>query len=89
MFLHKYLCYRILDPNTFTGVYNDSFLKQYLTSLIKRQWGQNLIKFQGAQLPGGITLNGRQIYDDAVAEIQAIEDEMASRYELPPMDMIG
>jgi|TARA_R100000482_G_C5094865_1_gene132663 hypothetical protein len=82
-------CWRVLDPTDYTQVYNDPFLKRYTTALIKRQWGQNLIKFQGAQLPGGITLNGRQIYDDAVAEIQAIEDEMASRYELPPMDMIG
>ena len=82
-------CYRTLDPTTNTQVYNDPFLKRYTTALIKRQWGQNLIKFQGAQLPGGITLNGRQIYDDAVAELQQIEDEMSSTYELPPMDMIG
>lgn len=82
-------CWRALDPTSFTQVYNDPFLKRYCTALIKRQWGQNLIKFQGAQLPGGITLNGRQIYDDAVAEIQAIEAEMASTYEIPPLDMIG
>ena len=82
-------CYRILNPNDFTKVYNDSFLKQYLTSLIKRQWGQNLIKFQGVKLPGGIELNGRQIYDDALKEIQSIEDKMMTTYELPPMDLIG
>jgi hypothetical protein len=82
-------CYRILNPNDFTKVYNDSFLKQYLTSLIKRQWGQNLIKFQGVKLPGGIELNGRQIYDDALREIQSIEDKMMTTYELPPMDLIG
>lgn len=82
-------CYRILDPSSNTQMYNDPFLKRYCTSLIKRQWGQNLIKFQGAQLPGGITMNGRQLYDDAVAEIEAIESEMASKYEIPPMDMIG
>lgn len=82
-------CYRILNPNDFTKVYNDSFLKQYLTSLIKRQWGQNLIKFQGVKLPGGVELNGRQIYDDAVRELQAIEDKMMTTYELPPMDLIG
>ena len=82
-------CYRILDPSSNTQMYNDPFLKRYCTSLIKRQWGQNLIKFQGAQLPGGITMNGRQLYDDAVAEIEAIEAEMASKYEIPPMDMIG
>ena len=82
-------CYRTLDPTESTQVYNDPFLKRYTTALIKRQWGQNLIKFQGAQLPGGITMNGRQLYDDAVAEIAQIEEEMTSKYELPPMDMIG
>jgi len=82
-------CYRLLDPTEYTQVYNDSFLKRYTTSLIKRQWGQNLIKFQGAQLPGGITMNGRQLYDDAVRELEQIESEMTSKYELPPLDMIG
>jgi len=82
-------CYRILDPDTFTNVYNDSFLKLYLTSLIKKQWGQNLIKFQGVKLPGGIELNGRQIYDDAIRELEDIKSRMKAEYELPPMDMIG
>ena len=82
-------CYRILDPNTYTNVYNDSFLKQYLTSLIKRQWGQNLIKFQGVKLPGGIELNGRQLYDDAEKEIESIRQRMTTDYELPPYDFIG
>jgi hypothetical protein len=82
-------CYRILDPNDFTQVYNDSFLKMYLTALIKRQWGQNLIKFNGVKLPGGIEMNGRQIYDDAERELQAIKQRMASEYELPPYDFIG
>jgi hypothetical protein len=81
--------WRILDPNDFNRVYNDSFLKQYLTSLIKRQWGQNLIKFQGVRLPGGIELNGRQIYDDAQRELDQIMDKMSSTYELPPLDLIG
>ena len=63
-------CWRLLDPNDFARVYNDSFLKRYLTALIKRQWGQNLIKFQGVKLPGGIELNGRQIYDDAEKELR-------------------
>ena len=82
-------CYRILDPATFTGVYNDSFLKKYLTALIKRQWGQNLIKFNGVKLPGGIELNGRQIYDDAERELAEIQSRMAMDYELPPYDFIG
>ena len=82
-------CNRLLDPNDFTRVYNDSFLKKYLTILIKRQWGQNLIKFQGVKLPGGIELNGRQIYDDAEKELDKIKEQMSSTYELPPLDMIG
>ena len=82
-------CYRALDPSSFSGVWNDSFLKKYLTSLIKRQWGQNLIKFQGVKLPGGIELNGRQIYDDAQKELDIIMEKMSNTYELPPFDMIG
>jgi hypothetical protein len=82
-------CYRILNPNDFTKVYNDSFLKRYLTALIKRQWGQNLIKFRGVKLPGGIELNGREMYDDAEREIEAIRERMSMDYELPPYDFIG
>ncbi|NBW12603.1 MAG: hypothetical protein EBR82_31715 [Caulobacteraceae bacterium] len=82
-------CWRLLDPNDFSRVWNDSFLKPYLTSLIKRQWGQNLIKFQGLKLPGGVELNGRQIYDDAQKEIDVIMEKMSNTYELPPLDMIG
>jgi len=82
-------CYRTLDPNDFTKVYNDPFLKRYFTALLKKQWGQNLIKYQGVKLPGGVELNGRQIYDDGVAEITALEETMSSTYELPVMDMIG
>lgn len=82
-------CYRILDPDTYTNVYNDSFLKKYLTSLIKRQWGQNLIKFRGVKLPGGIELNGREIYEDAERELESIKQVMALEYELPPYDFIG
>ena len=82
-------CYRILDPDTYTNVYNDSFLKKYLTALIKRQWGQNLIKFRGVKLPGGIELNGREIYEDAERELESIKQVMALEYELPPYDFIG
>jgi hypothetical protein len=82
-------CYRILDPNDFTAVYNDSFIKKYLTSLIKRQWGQNLIKFRGVKLPGGIELNGREIYEDAERELESIRERMTMDYELPPYDFIG
>ena len=82
-------CFRILDPDDFTKVYNDQFLKRYFTALCKKQWGMNLIKFQGVQLPGGIQLNGRQIYDDGVRELDEIRSKMSSDYEMPPLDMIG
>ena len=82
-------CFRALDPDNFNQVYNDSFVKLYLTALIKRQWGQNLIKFNGVRLPGGIELNGRQIYDDAIREIEEIKQRMTMDYELPPLDFIG
>ena len=82
-------CYRILYPNTFTNVYNDSFIKKYLTALIKKQWGQNLIKFRGVKLPGGIELNGREIYEDAEKELEDIKQRMVLEYELPPYDFIG
>jgi len=82
-------CYRGLDGEDYSRLWNDSFLKPYLTSLIKRQWGMNLIKFQGVKLPGGIEFNGRQIYDDAEKELETIRERMTYNYELPPMDMIG
>lgn len=82
-------CYRALNPNDFNKVWNDSFLKKYLTSLIKRQWGQNLIKFRGVKLPGGIELNGREIYEDAEKELEQLKQVMALEHELPPYDFIG
>ncbi len=82
-------CYRIVNPADFPKVYNDFWLKRYLTALIKKQWGQNMIKFNGVQLPGGITLNGRQLYEDAVRELEEIEQKLKSEYEMPPLDMIG
>lgn len=75
--------YRALDPTTFTEVWNDMFLKKYTTALIKRQWGENLKKFTGVVLPGGITLDGKTIYDEAVEEIRQIEEEVSLKYELP------
>jgi len=82
-------CWRVLDPDDFTKVYNDRFVKRYYTALLKRQWGQNLIKFQGVKLPGGIELNGRQMYDDAQLELDKIGEEMLRSYEMPPLDLIG
>jgi hypothetical protein len=76
-------CYRILDPSEYTKVYNDMFLKMYTTALIKRQWGENMKKFGGIQLPGGVVLNGQQVYDEAVDEIKQIENEMQLKSELP------
>jgi hypothetical protein len=78
-----------VNPATFDGLFNDWWLKRYLTATIKKQWGQNLIKFQGVLMPGGVQLNGRQLYDDAVIEIEALVEELKTEYELPPMDMIG
>ena len=82
-------CYRILNPDEYTDVYNDMFLKKYTTALIKRQWGVNLKKFSGIQLPGGVMLNGDTIYQEAIGEIKAIEDEMQSRFELPVDMFVG
>tara|TARA_B100000530_G_scaffold259921_1_gene173158 strand:+ start:7 stop:858 length:852 start_codon:yes stop_codon:yes gene_type:complete len=82
-------CYRAANPTDYVRVWNDSFLKRYLTQLVKRQWGQNLLKFQGVKLPGGVELNGRQIYDDAQKELDNIKEQMSNTYELPPLDMVG
>ena len=81
--------FRTLDPNDYAKVYNDSFLKRYFTALLKKQWGQNLIKFQGVKLPGGVELNGRQIYDDAMNDLAIIREQMSNTYEIPPLDFIG
>ena len=81
--------YRALDPSQFGEVWNDMFLKKYTTALIKRQWGENLKKFQGVVLPGGITLDGKTIYDEAVEEIAKIEEQMSLSYELPADGYVG
>ena len=81
--------HEVLDPDTYTDIYNDMLLKKYLTALIKRQWGLNLIKFEGMQLPGGVTLNGRQIYDDATQDIEKIEETMQLTYEKPTDFFVG
>ena len=81
--------YTIIDPNTHTSVYNDMFVKEYTTALIKQQWGTNLIKFEGMQLPGGVILNGRQIYDDATGEIETLRQRLRDEHELPPDFFVG
>lgn len=82
-------CERALDPTTYTQIYNDPFMKKYLTALIKRQWGQNLTKYNNVQLPGGITLNGEKIYTEAMSDLEKIESQILSTYALPPLDLIG
>lgn len=82
-------CYRILDPNTYTDVYNDMYLKKYATALIKKQWGNNLKKFEGVQLPGGVTLNGQKIYEEAVEELKELKDEVQNTYQLPVDFFVG
>ena len=81
--------YTIIDPNTHTSVFNDMFVKEYTTALIKQQWGTNLIKFDGMQLPGGVVLNGRQIYDDATGEIERLRENLRLEQELPPDFFVG
>ena len=82
-------CHRALDPEEWSQIWNDSFVKRYVTALMKRQWGQNLIKYNNVQLHGGITLNGRQIWEDGDAEVKDLESKIFSYYSLPPLDMIG
>ena len=76
--------YRKLDPDTFTDLYNDIYLKRYATALIKKQWGQNLSKFSGTAMLGGVTLNGPELFSTAIAEQEKLEEEIRSNYEEPP-----
>ena len=75
--------YQTIDPNQYTDVYNDMTLKRYLTALLKKQWSTNLLKFEGMTLPGGVTMNGRALYEDALADIQKIEEEFELKYQMP------
>jgi hypothetical protein len=82
-------CYRKLDPNTYIDIYDDIFLKRYATSLIKKQWGANLSKFSGVAMLGGVTMNGEQIYSQAIEEQQRLEEEIKLSFELPLDYMVG
>jgi len=82
-------CYRKLDPATYSDVWNDIFLKRYVTALFKKQWGANLSKFNGVAMVGGVTLNGQQIFSEAIQDIDKLEQEIRSTYELNPAMMIG
>ena len=81
--------YATLDPATVSTFWNDNWLKRYTTALIKRQWGENLKKFAGVQLPGGIALNGQQIWTEADAQCTALEAELRDMYEMPPQWEVG
>jgi len=81
--------YRKMDPTTHTDVFNDIFLKRYVTALFKKQWGANLSKFDGVAMIGGVTLNGRQIFSEALSDIEKLETEIRSTFELNPAMMIG
>jgi hypothetical protein len=81
--------YRTIDPETYPDVWDDPWLKKYSTALVKRQWGENLKKFEGMQLPGGVTFNGQKIWEEAIEEINKLEEEVIMGYSLPVTDMIG
>ena len=82
-------CFRKLDPDSFTDIYDDLYLKRYVTALIKRQWGQNLSKFSGTAMLGGVTLNGPELFSSAIAEQQKLEEEIRSNWEEPAHLMLG
>jgi len=82
-------CYRKMDPNVYTDVFNDIYLKRYVTALFKKQWGQNLSKFNGIAMIGGVSLNGQQIYSEALTDVQKLEEEIRSTFELNPAFLIG
>lgn len=81
--------YKKIDPDTYTDMYNDRWLQRYCTAQIKKQWGENLKKFEGISMPGGITFNGQKIWDEALDELNQLETEMISSYSLPVLDMVG
>lgn len=81
--------YRTIDPETYPDVWDDPWLKKYSAALVKRQWGENLKKFEGMQLPGGVTFNGQKIWEEAIEEINKLEEEVIMGYSLPVTDMIG
>ena len=82
-------CFRKIDPNDFTDIYNDMWLKRYATALVKYQWAENLSKFDGIALPGGVTLSAAEMKSQAQEEITKLEEESRLNYELPVMDLMG
>ena len=81
--------WRALDPTTWTEIYDNMWVKDYVSAKIKKQWGSNMTKFQNVQMPGGVTLNGEMIYNDAVQELKDLEEQLRTEWETPPLDMIG
>ena len=81
--------YQVVDPDTFVDTWKDRWLLRYAACLIKQQWGTNLKKFEGMKMPGGLTFNGQQIYNEATQERAELEKEMVYSYSLPVTDMIG
>ena len=81
--------WRALDPTTWTEIYDNMWVKDYTAAKIKKQWGSNMTKFQNVQMPGGVTLNGEMIYNDAVQELKDLEEQLRTEWETPPLDMIG
>ena len=82
-------CWRALDPLTWTEIYDNMWVKDYTAAKIKKQWGANMTKFQNVQMPGGVTLNGEMIYNDAVQELKDLDEQLRQQWETPPLDMIG
>ena len=82
-------CYRKLDPDSYTDIYDDIYLKRYATALIKKQWGANLSKFNGVQMLGGVTMNGADIFSQAQEEIQRLEEQIQLAFETPIDYMVG
>ncbi len=82
-------CYRKVDPESYTDIYDDIYLKRYVTALIKRQWGANLSKFSGVAMLGGVTMNGGEIYQQAQEEITRLEEQIQLAFETPIDYMMG
>jgi hypothetical protein len=87
-----YLCFeaiRVVDPETYSKIYSDTWLKKYVTALFKKQWGSNLTKYANYTLPGGLVVNGEKIYNDAETEVEALEVMLRDTYEMPVAMLVG
>jgi hypothetical protein len=82
-------CYRKIDPASYADIFDDIYLKRYATTLIKRQWGANLSKFNGVAMLGGVTMNGEAIYSQAIDELNKLEEQIQLSFETPIDYMVG